>query len=249
MFDERAAWKIEEVCLNAWPAIRTAYCDEFLLRFADGYRRRSNSINPTRPTIGNVEEKIRKCSALFEREEMHVIFRVPTISDPALDRHLAARGFGAEGETITLAGAISEMPFAPSQDTELQSDPDQHWLDVAHRLSERTTQQSAVYRRLLDHLAIPAVFASHRYEGEIVAVGFAAVHDGHVCFESIATNAAMRGRGFAQAMMGSLIDWGQKQGAKTACLQVEADNPPAVALYGKLGFSHEVYRYHYRRSP
>lgn len=249
MFDERAAWKIEEVCLNAWPAIRTAFCDEFLLRFADGYRRRSNSINPTCPTISNIEEKTRKCAALFEQAKMPVIFRVPTISDPILDRHLAALGFGAEGETITLAGLIEEMPFAPSQSTQLQSNPDQHWFDAADRLSERTPQQSVVYRRLLDHLAIPAVFASHRYEDEIVAVGFAAVHDGHVCFESIATSAAMRGRGFAHAMMGSLLDWGREQGAKIACLQVEADNPPAMALYRKLGFAQEVYRYHYRRTP
>jgi ribosomal protein S18 acetylase RimI-like enzyme len=28
-----------------------------------------------------------------------------------------------------------------------------------------------------------------------------------------------------------------------------ADNAPAVALYEALGFSREVYRYHYRRQP
>lgn len=249
MLDEKSAWKIEEVCLNAWPAIRMVHHDEFLLRFADGYRRRSNSINPTSSRILDLEKKVENCVAAYQGSGLPAIFRVQTISDPQLDLFLEQNGYAREGETMTLAGSIDKMSFAPHRETQIQPNPDQAWFKVADRLSERTAKQRLSYRQILEHLATPTAFAVQRQEGQVVAVGFATLHDGHVCFESIATDAKERGRGHAQALMGSLIEWGRGQGASIACLQVEADNPPAIALYRKLGFAHEVYRYHYRRPP
>jgi ribosomal protein S18 acetylase RimI-like enzyme len=42
----------------------------------------------------------------------------------------------------------------------------------------------------------------------------------------------------------TLLGWAAERGATTAYLQVRADNPPALALYGRLGFErHHAYRY------
>jgi ribosomal protein S18 acetylase RimI-like enzyme len=40
--------------------------------------------------------------------------------------------------------------------------------------------------------------------------------------------------------------WAAQNGARGACLQVFAANQPAIGLYQSLGFSAELYRYHYR---
>ncbi len=44
--------------------------------------------------------------------------------------------------------------------------------------------------------------------------------------------------------MDALLEWGAEQGARTAYLQVLADNEPAMRLYERLGFN-EHHRYHY----
>jgi len=37
---------IEELALNAWPALQTLLLDGWVVRFANGYTRRANSVNP-----------------------------------------------------------------------------------------------------------------------------------------------------------------------------------------------------------
>jgi ribosomal protein S18 acetylase RimI-like enzyme len=46
-----------------------------------------------------------------------------------------------------------------------------------------------------------------------------------------------------------LAAWASDEGAVGACLEVEAHNAPARALYDAVGLNKELYRYHYRRQP
>jgi ribosomal protein S18 acetylase RimI-like enzyme len=75
------------------------------------------------------------------------------------------------------------------------------------------------------------------------------MHGGWLCVEAVATDAAWRGRGLAGQAVEALMAWGAARGALAAGLQVQADNVAAQALYRRLGFARELYRYHYRRGP
>ena len=56
-------------------------------------------------------------------------------------------------------------------------------------------------------------------------------------------------RGMGVRTVGALLDWGREMGAEAACLQVVDDNRPARALYERLGFTRDLYHYHYRHAP
>jgi ribosomal protein S18 acetylase RimI-like enzyme len=96
-------------------------------------------------------------------------------------------------------------------------------------------------------VALPVAFAAARNgEGQIVSVAYGAVHDRLVSLQWVATDPALRRKGFSRATLSSLLCWAKAKGATGACLQVVAANTPAVNLYEAMGFNQELYRYHYR---
>lgn len=48
---------IEELSMNAWSALQTKLYDGWILRFADGYSKRANSINPIYDSRISLEHK------------------------------------------------------------------------------------------------------------------------------------------------------------------------------------------------
>ncbi len=83
--------------------------------------------------------------------------------------------------------------------------------------------------------------------GELAA-GFAAYADDWVGFRGLEVQPDHRRSGLGRALMVALLGWGAEQGARTAYLQVLADNEPAMRLYQRLGFR-EHHRYHYLTPP
>jgi N-acetylglutamate synthase len=242
-------WRVEETCLKAWPALREVSLEDWLVRFADGLSRRANSANPRRAQIGDVAGSIAACAALYRAEGQPAIFRIPAFVDPAVDRELDGLGYGLEGETVTLHGVPAELVLKPDPDVEISSRPSADWLASMARLQRHSEQQNATYRRILQGLALRAGFAALRHDGELTALAYGVVHDSIYCCESVVTDARHRGRGFAHRLLGALNAWAESEGARLACLQVEATNTPARTLYRSIGLKAELYRYHYRREP
>ena len=80
--------------------------------------------------------------------------------------------------------------------------------------------------------------------GDGTATGRAALDGDWVVLDAIAVDADHRRQGLATRVVAELLDWAASQGARTAMLQVETDNPAAVRLYEGLGFvTHHTYRY------
>jgi GNAT superfamily N-acetyltransferase len=241
-------WRIEETCLNAFPALRQVLLGGWLLRFADGVSRRANSVNPLGPDCPDIAATIAAAEALYRARGLPTIFRVPSIVDPALDRELAARRYAAEGESCVLYGAIDEVAAAADADVRLLPSPAAEWLAAMAQLQGHSPAHAAAYERIVNAIAVPARFALLAADGAPAALAFGALHDGLLCYESVVVAHDRRRQGLARRTIAALAAWARDVDARGACLQVQADNAPALALYAGFGLR-ERYRYHYRREP
>jgi N-acetylglutamate synthase len=239
-------WRVEEACLNAWPALREVLFDGWLLRFSEGLTRRANSANPLRPVS---HADLQACEALYRRSGLPTIFRVLSLIDPSVEERLAEAGYTEEGESCVLYGPIEDIETARDPDVQLQDQPTPQWFDAMASLQNHSSAQAATYRRIVGQVAVPAAFAAMSDEGERVAVAYGALHNGLLCCESVITDNRRRRRGYGRRIITALAAWAKEQGADGACLEVEAHNTPARALYDAAGFKTELYRYHYRREP
>jgi ribosomal protein S18 acetylase RimI-like enzyme len=243
------SWRIEETCFNAFPSLRQVLLGDFLLRFARGISRRSNSANPLRAEPRGIAAAIETSERLYRAQGSPAIFRVPSIVDPELDRELAGRGYTSEGETCVLHGPIARLAAAADGEVRLLQGPVAEWLAAMAALQGHGAEQAAIYTRIVGAIAVPVRFALLPIDGDPAALAYGAIHDGLLCYESVITDPARRRQGLARRVVAALAGWAREAGAEGACLQVEAGNAPARALYRGLGMTNELYRYHYRREP
>ena len=248
MNDAALAWRAEEACLNAWPALRQVLFGGWVLRFSGGLTRRANSANPLGIECSDPAALIVGCEALYRYHRQPTIFRLPSLIGLVIDDRLATRGYSDEGRSLVLYSGCGAIPAERDPAVRLLSRPSAVWFTAMAALQGHTKRQAQLYRRIVGALAIPAAFAVLVDDGAVGALAFGAIHRGLICYESVVTDPQRRRRGYARRVIASLAAWAAERGAMGACLEVEAANTPALALYAQLRFS-ELYRYHYRRQP
>jgi hypothetical protein len=84
---------IEELSMNAHPALKTALYDGWVLRFSNGYTKRANSVNPIYPSALPFEEKIEHCENAYHRQNLPVVFKLTSELAGTLDSLLENRGY------------------------------------------------------------------------------------------------------------------------------------------------------------
>ena len=243
------AWKAEQACLNAWPALHNVVYDDWIIRFSEGLTRRANSVNPLRSTARADGASIQLFENLFRAQELPLIFRIPTLLDASVDRGLDRLGFTAEGESCVIYADIASVDAKADPAVEVNSRVDEDWLHAMNLMQKRTEEQSEIFDHIVLSIAVPAGYATLRDGDEVVAQAYGVIHDDLLCCESVITNENYRGQGAGTRLMSALFAWAGAQGASGVCLQVEAANKAGRALYDGLGMKTELSRYHYRRQP
>ncbi len=240
-------WRAERAFLKAWPALTAVTHDNWQARFAKGLSRRANSVNPLDANATLRDADIRFFEDAYRAQNLPLIFRVPTLLSSGVDDLLAQSGFRAEGECVVLHGALNQAMASTDPSVSIERMSTREWLDAAHAMQGRTADDKATYEAIVKSIALPAGFATLREGGEPVALAYGAIDGDLLCIESVITAASHRGMGYGRRLMAALLHWARGHGAATACLQVEANNAAALALYRCIGLGGELYRYHYQR--
>ncbi|WP_315919611.1 GNAT family N-acetyltransferase [Mesorhizobium sp. SP-1A] len=242
--DNGLFWRVEEACRAAWPAESETVVDGWLLRRSGGQTRRTNSVNPLPGRRGAGPELFDAAEAHYRRHGQVPIFRVTDFA-PDLSRELHRRGYSVQAQTLALKARFDRPGDWPADGVRLSEAPERDWMELRDRLAVDPT----IFRDMVARIRHPKAFAFARAEGRTVAIAFGVVVNGLLVVESVATHPNFRGRGLARRVVGALMNWAWRRDAAGACLQVLADNEPALAAYAALGFDAELYRYHYRFAP
>lgn len=241
---------IEEAALNAWPALQTNFYDGWLMRTANDYTKRANSVTPLYDAIATLplDEKIAHAEAFYRGERQRPIFRLPSfLAMDTLDDALAHRGYAKLDETsvqtldLSYCGAIgSEHAYILPDYSGMES-----WLDDFHRLSGSHHPDAETHQRLLQNIRGETCYMVLMVEGEVVACGLAVESDGLVGIFDVVTAPEHRRKGYGLELMEALLDWACNTHAQYAYLQVMLNNQAALTMYKKLKFK-ELYQYWYR---
>ena len=240
---------MEEACANAFPSWRELRLQGWSLRAAGGSTRRNNSVNPLHAAAADPSGLVEVALRAYGRLKQPALFRIPDLLEDA-GKVLDGLGFLAEGETLTLAAASTAMQVSGCADVALASEPTPTWLAAWRDMRPDVDAAAATaYRRSVNGILVPSCFACRRVDGQPVSVAYAAVDRGIAVIESVVTHADHRGRGYAHDVLRTLLAWGASLEARTACVQVQADNTGGRRLYASINIDRQLSRYHYRRAP
>ena len=241
--------RLEELSLNAWPALEQILFDGWILRFSKGYTKRANSVNPFFTSTMDVEEKVSACERIYTEKGLPTVFRLtPFSSPPGLDQVLSDRNYETVAPTLVLHRGLKGLDFRPAPSVELRNVSLDEWLDAFCGLGESPREMHQAHREILASIPSSRFLALLVSAGQPVACGLGVLENGYLGLFDLLTDARQRSKGYGTALVAGLLKWAQDSGAQHAYLQVVRRNEVARRLYAKFGFE-EAYHYWYRVPP
>lgn len=233
--------ELERLLAATWPAPESAELGGWVLRYAEGFSRRANSVLALTAPEGGTDAALASVEAWYGARGARPLVALAGGVAKRLDEELAARGWEAEAETAVMTKALASGAY--DGEARIVHEPSAALLEQVGR------GQAGVAARIFGS-GPDRGYAEIRRDGRgdgraLAARGRGAIAGDTVAITNIGTLPAFRRQGLGTEILHSLEAWGYETGARRAALQVETDNEAAIAMYGMLGYA-ERYRYRYR---
>ncbi|MGE5632855.1 MAG: GNAT family N-acetyltransferase [Caulobacteraceae bacterium] len=237
---------IEEMSMNAWPALQTMVYDGWILRFSKGYTKRANSVNPIYESSENPEKKILMCEELYKSQGLNTVFKMTSESHPeGLDDMLSQKGYNDEAYTSVQVAVLNKFEGIIPKNIVVYNSLNEKWLEQISCLSDVKEADEETLKRMISRIITEKFFVELKLEGRTAGCGMGVLQGDYLGIFDIIIDSGDRCKGYGKALVDSMLSIGKAKGAKYAYLQVLLDNEPALKLYSSLGFK-EVYKYWYR---
>lgn len=247
--------RIEEAALNSWPAFQQMLFDGWVLRFAQGYTKRANSITPLYQENLPLLEKIQACEELYFEKGLPPVFRLTSLysekQSDRLETILEQQKYQFLDLTVVLSLELKQLKqefilqkFSP--EIEFYHQRIEDWIEIFHQLKESKNQFQHKMHQKLIHLILAQKCLMILKQSEIpIACGLGVLEQEYLGLFDLVVAPSHRNQGVGRKVMMNFLKWGLENGAKFAYLQVLQNNSPALSLYKKIGFQ-QVYQYWYR---
>lgn len=245
MRDDGLLKRIEHAAIWAWPPAETRSIMGWILCWGGPSTRRLRSVRTLAfDATARLPRAIDEVELYWSKLGQPSCFHLTDLVAPTdLDATLEARGYALVTPTSVLVAQASQGVAAdPTVELHTQASQavmnaicDTRWSDAGRM------ERAAIFARIRR----PHRFALAWVDGEPAAAGLC-VRDGELAgIFAMRTQPRFARRGLAGRILARLAGWAADEGARQLYLQVEADNEPALAVYGKAGFQ-RIYGYHYR---
>jgi GNAT superfamily N-acetyltransferase len=246
-FDPQISHLLERLAARAWPADEVEEVEGWLLRRTVGVdRRRSNSLLPPADP-GHAARTAELALATAEELDFSGTVQVsPAEGHLRLDEELEGRGMTFGGPSFVLAGPLGRPPGAVDGVSTSLSGLTAEWVDAWATVSGIAgTRETA--ELVLSQLGDRARFATATDElsDRPLGVAIGVAEEGWLGLFSLTVSPTARRRGIASVVVAALESWARARDVRQVYLQVEQDNPGALAFYARRGF-HIAHSYHYR---
>lgn len=249
----------EKLSFNTHPSLCEEVYDGWLLRFAEGYTKRANSVNVIGKSTLPIEEKVAYCEEKYAEQNLPAVFKIAPMA-AELDSFLAERGYSAVDKTnvMTLDLTKKKMPIEKQKGSNQTTGTGKGEVSVI--IGEKFTESWQYYYFTFNKVSVASVPIAKKIQAKItnpvlcatvyvdkkaVACGLGVMEQGYVGLLDIVVKEEYRGCGFGKVLCKSLLEKAKEKGATTGYLQVVDSNEAAKRLYNGLGFE-DMYSYWYR---
>lgn len=238
---------IDRAVTEAWPAREREALNGWALSADSGLTGRPNAVAPLAWTGSDLDADIASAEDWLRERALTPQFRITehACAPAQLPEALAARGYTRSMPTLVMTRQLGGIES--DETVRLRGAPGAAFdavMTAAAAHPEDTHERRGIIARAPD----PKVFAEATQDAALAAIGMCVVTGDLAGVFAMRTAPDARRRGLARRILRTLLNWAHEQGAATAYLQVEEDNPSAVALYESEGFVTQG-RYWYWKAP
>ena len=246
-FDALEYERIEAVMLRAIPALDEMELQGWLLRYANGYTGRSNSVyvQSTEAEPDAILENIQFCEDWYRARDSQPRFRLTNVRPfPAVREILAGKNF-KETHTIQIMTRVinRQVNRALTSDQIVFRSIDD-WVRDFQTLHGLNEKDAPVLTSMLSIHPGENCLVRIEKEGIPVAVGRGVLDGADIGLFNFFVDENHRKSGYGTAMLNGIQEWALERGARLTYLQVDSVNQPAINLYQKAGFE-TMYEYWY----
>ena len=238
----------EELTINAWPSIQTMVFDGWIIRMANGYTKRANSIIPLYSFENNVYEKIDYCEKIYRQNNLPVIFKIIGCNEhKKIDQILDKMGYqNIDLTSVQICNKInqSNSEFIGIIVNNVFSAEWKKCFYECNGINDLYIINTIEI--MLDNIKLDLITVYKKENGIFIGCGYGVIEKGYVGIFDIIVKNEFRGNGYGKEIVGAILNKANEQGIENSYLSVVDNNIIAKKLYERMGFN-EIYKYWYRK--